>query len=69
MLRSFVYISCTCLSSGLECNSLFVEPWGWDERGSEQSIWLSRGWAQYLHVLQVGSGGTPGLITDDSDTF
>jgi hypothetical protein len=35
-----VYISCTCLSSWLEYNSLFVGLGGWGARGSEQKIWL-----------------------------
>jgi hypothetical protein len=34
------YISCQCLSSRLECNSLFVRLGGWGLRGSEQIIWL-----------------------------
>ena len=36
----YVYISCTCLSSWLEYNSLFVGLLDLGVRGSEQNIWL-----------------------------
>jgi len=44
----FCLYSCTRLSGRLEYNSLFVGPGGWNGRGSEQRIWLSRRWAQCL---------------------
>jgi hypothetical protein len=37
---SVIYISCTCLSSWLEYNSLFVGLGGWGVRVSEQKLWL-----------------------------
>ena len=36
----YVCISSSCLSSRLECNSLFAGLGGWGVRDNEQKIWL-----------------------------
>ena len=46
----YVYISCKCLSSRLEYNSLFVGLGGWGVRGSEHKIWLFKSNADGLSI-------------------
>jgi hypothetical protein len=74
MLRSFIFIFPVCLSSWLQYNSWFdglrVGVWGEvskkfgckseDDKGDELID---------NSTVQVGSGGKPRIITDDSETF
>ena len=72
---SVIYISCKCLSSCLEYNSVFVGLGVWGVWGSQHEIWLFKsvgdnadGLSTYS-VVQVGNGGMPEMITNDSETF
>ena len=65
-------ISCTYLPSWLQYNYRFVGPGGWGVRDRVRKLWLKSvgdngDGINGKSVVQVGSGGKSGMITNDSE--